>query len=207
MCEVRSMATSSSQAGPTGRPPIPGKGKGKPDDSPKKPFHIRLACPCFGCRVQVSFFYCIKLLRDACTEAGILLSVDLIGNESLVQRARNIHVARFLQSDADKLFFVDSDITFTAQDFLRIAQSPREVVAGAYAQEGHPVGGGGQQGAAGGSGAGAVHGAELQRERGARHQGGVGRDFPGAGRGHRLHVPVAPRRAAAVRQVPRRAAV
>ena len=100
-----------------------------------KPLHIRLAAPCFASRLPAAFFCCIKLCRDACAQAGVNLSLDLIGNESLVQRARNVLVERFLRSDADKLFFVDSDISFTPEDFLRIARNPKDVVVGAYAKK------------------------------------------------------------------------
>ena len=100
-----------------------------------RPLHIRLAAPCFACRIPASFFLCVKQARDACQAAGVVLSVDLIGNESLVQRARNVLAERFLRSNADKLFFVDSDITFSAEDFLRIARNPKDVVAGAYAKK------------------------------------------------------------------------
>ena len=105
------------------------------DVVPKKPLHIRLAAPCFACRTAASFFLSVKQAGEALGAAGINLSVDLIGNESLVQRARNVLVERFLRSDADKLFFVDSDIIFDPQDFLRVATNPKDVVTGAYAKK------------------------------------------------------------------------
>ena len=100
-----------------------------------KPLHIRLAAPVYGCRVPGAFFVCVKQLQQACQASGVNLSVDLIGNESLVQRARNVLVERFMRSDADKIFFVDSDITFNPEDFLRIARNPKDVVTGAYAKK------------------------------------------------------------------------
>lgn len=53
--------------------------------------------------------------------------------DSLVTRARNSIVARFLADESfTHLFFIDADIGFTVDQFCRLVDSPHLVTAGAY---------------------------------------------------------------------------
>ena len=54
-----------------------------------------------------------------------------IGN-SLIADARNKLVARFLASDASDLVFIDSDLSWSAEDLLRLASIDAPFVAGVY---------------------------------------------------------------------------
>jgi len=54
-----------------------------------------------------------------------------IGN-SLIADARNKLVARFLASDCSDLVFVDADLSWSADDLLRLASYDAPVVAGVY---------------------------------------------------------------------------
>lgn len=56
--------------------------------------------------------------------------------ESLVQRARNYIASEFLRGTANRLFFIDADVSYSVQQFLSVARAvnPKEnrgVVAGA----------------------------------------------------------------------------
>lgn len=57
---------------------------------------------------------------------------------------RNQFATDFLNSDADKLFFLDSDVTFEYGDILKVCHTSKDVVGGAYRfkfdQENYPVG-------------------------------------------------------------------
>lgn len=97
--------------------------------------HVRVATPAFGGMVNVQFAACLLQLQLECYRQKTNLSFDIVGNESLVQRARNLMVARFLAGDADKLFFVDSDITFDPSGFFRVLGSDKHAVAAAYAKK------------------------------------------------------------------------
>jgi hypothetical protein len=55
--------------------------------------------------------------------------------ESLIPRARNAAASNFLQSDMEYLFFVDTDITFSPQDFEKLLNLDKEVSAGVYVKK------------------------------------------------------------------------
>lgn len=55
-----------------------------------------VATPCYGNMVTHHYLKSILKLQKACIERNLPLSVDTLGNESLVTRARNTLVATFL---------------------------------------------------------------------------------------------------------------
>ena len=87
-------------------------------------------------------FYAGKALKPYCEsmlalltelhKRGIPTRIDFVGNESLIQRARNIMADRFYKSDCTHLLFIDGDIGFSCDDALRLLLSGKEVVAGIY---------------------------------------------------------------------------
>lgn len=98
---------------------------------PRRP-KVYLATPCYGCMMTMPFLASLLTLQAACVQRGIELVVDFIGNESLVERARNILAARFLASDATHLFFVDADIAFHPQAFMRLLDADKDVSTAVY---------------------------------------------------------------------------
>lgn len=93
---------------------------------------IYLATPCFGCQMTVAYLSSVLALQAACAQRGIELMVDFIGNESLVERARNILAARFLVSDATHLLFIDADIGFRPDSVLRLLDADKDVATAVY---------------------------------------------------------------------------
>jgi hypothetical protein len=64
---------------------------------------------------------------------GVQLMLDTTENESLVHRARNVSIGRFMQkTDADYFMFIDADIEFDAQSVLRLLKSGHEVSVAVY---------------------------------------------------------------------------
>lgn len=63
---------------------------------------------------------------------GDELSICMLGGCSDLARGRNQIVHEFLQSDADRLVFLDSDVTFDPGMLTKIAHYPEDVVGGAY---------------------------------------------------------------------------
>jgi len=58
-----------------------------------------------------------------CVEAqkhGVQIQVGNVSGCSVVSRARNLIAYDFLESDCTDLMFIDSDITFDAQDIFRL---------------------------------------------------------------------------------------
>lgn len=93
---------------------------------------IYLATPCFGCQMTVAYLSSVLGLQAACAQRGIELMVDFIGNESLVERARNILAARFLVTDATHLLFIDADIGFRPDAVLRLLDADKDVSTAVY---------------------------------------------------------------------------
>ncbi len=73
-------------------------------------------------------------------EKGIPLDVHLEVGGSLVHHSRTALVHQFLKTECSHLFWVDSDITWEASDFLRLSAlaTKMEVVCGAYPTKTEP---------------------------------------------------------------------
>jgi hypothetical protein len=70
----------------------------------------------------------LKLIRE-----GIQLYLDTTENESLVHRARNVSVGRFMQkTDCEYFMFIDADIDFDADSVVRLVKSGHEVSCACY---------------------------------------------------------------------------
>lgn len=92
-----------------------------------------LATPCFGGQVTEGYFRSMLDLCHLLDAASINHSVFTISNESLVTRARNSIVARFLGNpEYTHLMFIDADISFQPLAFLRLLAAKRQVVGGCY---------------------------------------------------------------------------
>tara|TARA_B100000073_G_scaffold172531_1_gene142695 strand:- start:686 stop:1357 length:672 start_codon:yes stop_codon:yes gene_type:complete len=64
---------------------------------------------------------------------GVQLMLDTTENESLVHRARNVSIGRFMQkTDAEYFMFIDADVEFDAQSVLRLLKSGHEVSVAVY---------------------------------------------------------------------------
>lgn len=55
-----------------------------------------------------------------------------IGNESLITRARNELVRKFLETDAYYFLFIDADIGFKADDVFKLIYSDKDLICGLY---------------------------------------------------------------------------
>ena len=59
--------------------------------------------------------------------------LDTTENESLVHRARNVSIGRFMQkTDADFFMFIDADVEFDAHSVLRLLNSGHDVSVAVY---------------------------------------------------------------------------
>jgi hypothetical protein len=72
---------------------------------------IIFGTPCFGGLLHNGFFQSMLELAGMFTRLAIPFEVITIGNESLIQRARNGIVAKFLADEqATHLMFIDADV-------------------------------------------------------------------------------------------------
>lgn len=93
---------------------------------------VMVGTPMFGGQCHDAFFGGMLSLAKELSGRGIGMSYATIRNESLVQRARNNIVARFLASACSHLVFIDADIGFTGESVLRLIAHNRPIMAGLY---------------------------------------------------------------------------
>jgi hypothetical protein len=95
-----------------------------------------LGLPCYACMLNNTFFASLVALQALCAQAGIQVYMDFVGNESLIPRARNILIQRFLQTDGYTHFlFIDSDIGFNPDSVLRLLRFNKHINSAVYAKK------------------------------------------------------------------------
>jgi len=98
---------------------------------------LYVATPAYGCKLNAAYVACLLQLQGQCMKQGISVAIQLLGNESLIQRGRNILIEQFHQSNSKFLLFLDADLAFNpamiVDRILPFArQHPESVVCGIY---------------------------------------------------------------------------
>ncbi len=96
------------------------------------PPFIFLATPCFGGLVHHNYMLSVCRLLEFAAQEKIRFSVSLLGNDALITRSRSVLVANFLDTEATHLLFVDADIVFDAEAFLRLLRFDHDFVGAFY---------------------------------------------------------------------------
>jgi hypothetical protein len=95
--------------------------------------HVMVATPCYGGFVSQRYMQCVFALLRHGEALGFEVSLELLGYDSLIPRARNTLVATFLDNPiATHLLFVDADIGFETAHVARMLAFDEPVVAGMY---------------------------------------------------------------------------
>lgn len=96
-----------------------------------KPF-IVVGTPCFGGVVTQDYAMSLLNLSAAAPNMGFDVAVLMLGNDALITRGRSAIVAKFLDSAATHLLFVDADISFHPEQVLRLLSFDKDFVAALY---------------------------------------------------------------------------
>ena len=92
-----------------------------------------LSTPCYGGICLEKYMIGVIKLQLLLIREGIQLIIDTTENESLVHRARNVAVGRFMQkSDAEYFMFIDADVDFDPASVVRLIRSGHEVSVAIY---------------------------------------------------------------------------
>ena len=92
-----------------------------------------LSTPCYGGLCLEKYMKSIVNLQMLLMREGVQLMLDTTENESLVHRARNVSIGRFMQkTDADFFMFIDADVEFDAHSVLRLLNSGHDVSVAVY---------------------------------------------------------------------------
>ena len=99
----------------------------------KNKVKIIFGTPCFGGMLHNGYFQSMLELAVNFTKLNISFEMMTIGNESLIQRARNGIVAKFMaDSSATHLMFIDADITFSWINIVKLLLCGKELCGGCY---------------------------------------------------------------------------
>ena len=92
-----------------------------------------LSTPCYGGICLEMYATSILQLQIECLKNNIQLYLDTTENESLVHRARNVSIGRFMQkSDADFFMFIDADVHFDPASVIRLIKSGHDISVACY---------------------------------------------------------------------------
>ena len=94
---------------------------------------LLILTPCYGGMCNVNYTCCLIETLNLCKKYNIKASVEFCRNDSLVSRARNNLVARAMSRlSVTHILFIDSDITWSAFDVLKLIVADKSLVGGVY---------------------------------------------------------------------------
>lgn len=93
---------------------------------------IFIATPCYGGACNALYMTSLLNLQAVFGKAGHEAMVSVLVNESLITRGRNALVNQFMKTDADYLFFIDSDIQFYGDQVLPMIEADKDIICGIY---------------------------------------------------------------------------
>ena len=101
---------------------------------------VHICMPCYGGQLTESTFMSFIRWSNTARQLGINYTVETLTNESLISRARNTMVAKFLSNpDSTHLMFIDADIGWEPWHLLLLLHHDKDVIGGMYPLKGLPV--------------------------------------------------------------------
>jgi len=101
---------------------------------------VHICMPCYGGMLTEQTFMSYIKWANTCRQLGIDWTMETMTNESLISRARNTLVAKFLNNpDSTHLMFVDADIGWEPWHLLVLLDRQKDVIGGLYPMKSLPV--------------------------------------------------------------------
>lgn len=109
-----------------------------PDLSDK---HLHIMIPCYAGMLYEITMRCLIDFLNVATQCKLPVTLDTMGNESLITRGRNNMMARGLHNwkQATHFMFIDSDIRFNPIDMVNMITADKDVIGGLYPKKGLPI--------------------------------------------------------------------
>lgn len=98
--------------------------------------HLMIGTPMYGGMCNSEYAQSIMDLRESMLRYNHQVTTVFLGNESLVQRARNTIAWHFLNSDASHLLFMDADQKFRAGDIAKLIKADKDIIGGCVPMKG-----------------------------------------------------------------------
>ena len=97
---------------------------------------LYISTPCYDAMLTMQ--YTMSLLRfvQFCNQHNIDYMIDFLGNESLITRARNKSLNKFMNTDCSHLLFIDSDIEFQPEAVMDLLLFDKDVSCCVYPKKG-----------------------------------------------------------------------
>ena len=97
-----------------------------------------IATPRYGGQSYINYDTAFVDTQTLLMENQIPFMVIPSGGDSLVQRARNVLVARFLETTATHLLFIDADIGWKPKDIIKLLAADKDIAGGIYPMKTYP---------------------------------------------------------------------
>lgn len=103
-----------------------------PTDCSQTKMKIFVAVPIYDARIHVDVVNCLMREKDEAFRSGDEIQLCISHGSAGIAQARNQLATLFMDSNCDRLFFLDNDITWQAGDLLKLAKMPVDFVGGCY---------------------------------------------------------------------------
>lgn len=101
---------------------------------------VHICMPCYGGMLTEASFMSYIKWGNTCRQLGIDWTIETMTNESLISRARNTLVAKFLSNpESTHLVFIDADIGWEPWHLLLLLDHDEDVIGGLYPMKTLPV--------------------------------------------------------------------
>ena len=101
---------------------------------------VHICMPCYGGMLTESTFMSYIKWSNTCRQLGLDWTMETMTNESLISRARNTLVAKFLNNpQSTHLMFVDADIGWEPWHLLVLLNRDVDVIGGLYPMKSLPI--------------------------------------------------------------------
>jgi hypothetical protein len=101
---------------------------------------VHICMPCYGGMLTESTFMSYIKWANTARQLGLNWTVETMTNESLISRARNTLVAKFLQNpQSTHLMFIDADIGWEPWHLLVLLDRDVDVIGGLYPMKSLPI--------------------------------------------------------------------
>lgn len=101
--------------------------------------HIYFGLPMYGGMCTEATFTGLLRFAVIATKLKLNFTMDVLYNESLIPRARNNLVAKFLNTDATHLMFIDVDLGFDPESILKLLCNNQDIIGGLYPKKALPI--------------------------------------------------------------------
>lgn len=101
---------------------------------------VHICMPCYGGMLTESTFMSVVRWGNTARQLNLDWTLETLTNESLISRARNTMVAKFLANEeSTHLMFIDSDIGWEPWHLLLLLHHDKDVIGGMYPLKGLPI--------------------------------------------------------------------